>query len=231
MTLHLLTAIKDKVFFLRFRKRLEVWHRLFALYLGLFLIWGLYRLLFRFPVFIEEIFLKGIVFGLPIIYLTLREDHRLTTLGLELNRTPRAIFWGVSLGVLLIGVNQLTLLVKPSPLATPPLTASSSLANFFILALITAFWEQLVFAGYFLSRLSKLFKSEWSIVVVTGALFTTLHLPALIVADIPASQVAIQLFLIFILGISANIVMLRTQNLLAPMLTQALWGVSIALYR
>jgi len=41
----------------------------------------------------------------------------------------------------------------------------------------------------------------------------------------------ISVAVIFILGISANIVMLRTQNLLAPMLTQALWGVSIALYR
>jgi Fe2+ transport system protein B len=52
--------IKDRVYWVKEHEHLAVWHRVIGLYVLVFVVWGLYRLLFRFPVWFEEIVLKGV---------------------------------------------------------------------------------------------------------------------------------------------------------------------------
>ncbi len=99
------------------------------------------------------------------------------------------------------------------------------------LSLATATWEQMVFSGFILSRLYLAFHNEWGSVGLTAFLYTLLHLPILwLESHANTSFVMIQLILFFFVGMGNAILMLRTRNLVAPILSHTAWAVAVGLF-
>jgi len=88
-----------------------------------------------------------------------------------------------------------------------------------------------VFSGWVLTKLSSVIKREQLLVVVVGIMFSVLHIPALLVQQLSIFQVLLSVVLLVGLGVANSILMLRTRNLIAPVMAHALWGVTVFLFR
>jgi membrane protease YdiL (CAAX protease family) len=232
--LGLLAKTLDRFYLVKEHKRLEAWHRIVGVYTFIFISWGIYRLLFRFPVWLEEAGFKALVFGIPVFYMVLtREKQKLDSLGITITNLFESVYLGLGLGILLGFFGQVGNFLKNSG----SLELSSfglSLENigaFLVLAFITAWWEELFFMGYLLTRLLTLVKSEWKAAIITSVLFALIHIPARLVDQTPISQLLLQLILLFSLGVGNSILMIRTRNLAAPIMAHALWGVTVFMFR
>ena len=212
-------------------------HGLFKLYVYLLIVWGFYRVLFRFPVEIEELVLKPIVFVLPVLYLVSKEKKawkaRLSSLGILWKNSFSALAFGLSLGVFYLFVGRLGQFFRFGTLASNPYgTPLEQPMLVVILAFATAISEELVFMGYLLPRLQRVWKSEWRSTTVIAILFALIHVPILVFAyRFSGSLVLGQFLLTFVLGFGNGVLMLRLKNLVAPVFSHALWGMAILLFR
>lgn len=214
------------------RRHLQVWHRVLGFYTYLLILWGFYRVLSPFPVWVEEVVLKGLVFGLPVFWLVFhREKEDFSSLGITMKNFYQAVCMGLSLGILFWGIGQLAVYLRSGELSafTRIQPTSGEFGAFLLLALVTAWWEELVFTGYILGRLARITQSEFSGAVMTAMMFGGLYLPALLLRGNTLSQTLLQLFLLLLLGFSNSVLMLRTGNLIAPILSHAFWGVTVYL--
>lgn len=204
-------------------------------YVVIFVLWGLYRLLFRFPVYIEELLFKPLVFFPPVFSILTGEDRRgrlFGSFGFQKEGLALAIYYGLTLGVVyLLAVRLGNLVFSPGTFdlgfSLPPLRLLGTLG----ISLVTAFWEQLVFSGFILLRLRAAFADEWLSVGGTASLFMFLHLPILVTESGGSFLVvAIQLLLFFLVGFGNAVLMLRTRNILAPILSHTFWSMALTLF-
>lgn len=204
-----------------------------GVYLLVFSVWVFYRLFFHLPLWFEELFLKGIVFGGPVFLVTLAERRRFEALGLTLTGLFPATYLGILLGMALTTVGLVANVVRHGGevIFSPYGLTSGTIGWFLILALVTAFWEELFFCGWLLSRLMRRFGSEWVSVGVMAVGFGFIHLPALVLSGLGWTEVGLSLWLLLTLGFANGVLMLRVRNLAAPILAHALWGVSVFLFR
>ena len=101
-----------------------------------------------------------------------------------------------------------------------------------VLALATALTEQVLFMGYLLPRFQREWKNEWLSTTVVATLFAVLHLPVLVFYyRLGAAAVFGQFLLSFILAFGNSVLMLRLKNIAAPILSHALWGMAVLLFR
>jgi membrane protease YdiL (CAAX protease family) len=230
----MLAKLYERVYVWRKHKQIVTWHRVIGLYAFVFIVWGMYRaVLFRMPVWIEEVVLKGLVFGLPVFWLAIRrEGHALKDLGVTSKRIFESVYIGISLGVLLGVVGQVGNIVRHGSLTLASYQLhSEDVGIYIILALITAFWEGLLFFGYILLKLSRI-THELRAAGITAVLYSFIHLPALLlIQNLGIGQVLLSAVLLGLLGFGSAILMLRYQNLAAPIMVQALWGVTVFLFR
>jgi hypothetical protein len=203
------------------------------LYLVILLLWGLYRLLFRLPVWFEEVVLKAVVFGIPVYLTSRRHQWNWKDLGITGTNLSASVYMGIFLGVMLGIVGNIGNIIRHGGLALAPFGLSSeTMGGFLILSLITAFWEQLLFCGMFGRLLGEMFRDEWSQAWMVTLLFVGLHLPSLVfIQHLPAVQLAVAVILLVLLQLGNMILFFRYKNLAAPVMAQALWGVTVFLFR
>jgi len=216
----------------RERKHILAWRRVVGLYVFLLMVWGVYRFLSPLPVWVEETLLKGLVFGGPVWWLTFKvEKLGFASLGISTKRLFEAAYLGFSLGAFFWIFGQLANILRFQGILTirDIQPTSAEFGGFLLLALVTAWWEELVFMGYLLPRLTLLLNQEWKAALLTSSLFALLYVPAILVRGSSVAQLIIQLLLLMALGLGNSILMLRTRNLAAPILTHALWGVTMYL--
>lgn len=205
-----------------------------GVFAGIFIVWGLYRLLFRLPVFYEEVILKAVVFGGPVGWLAKTKlKWQWHDLGISAKRLFPSVYMGLFLGILMGLLGQVGNLVRYGKLNFfSGGLGADEVGQFVILSLVTAFWEQLLFSGYILRRWYQSFHNEWLALWWTAVLFVILHLPALVIVQLMAGgQLVLALFLLLTMQLGCGILRLRFGNLAAPMLVQALWGITIYLFR
>lgn len=227
-------SLLDRIYIRREGKHLAIWREILLVYVLIFLVWGLYRMLFRMPVWFEELVLKGLVFGVPVFWVSIKKlGWKLKDLGMTGDNLASATYMGLVLGILLGLFGQLGNIVRYGGLRLSAFgLTSESIGAFLILSLVTAFWEELLFAGYILQRLGGAVKSEWTQLLVTASLFVLLHVPALIlVQQMTIIEMVLVMVLLLILQIGSGVLMLRYRNLAAPVLAHALWGVTIFMFR
>ena len=209
------------------------WEKLLLLYSSLLALWTFYRIFFQTSVWIEEVVIKGILFTLPLFIIPIKEKNPFKALGITSVNFFQSVYLGISLGLILGLVGQAGNFIRHQTLLFSNFTVTSAnIGAFLILSLITAFWEQLLFSGYFVRQCDRLTQNEIVIVSVSGFLFTLIHLPVLIfIQHIGLSQLILSAGLLFTLGTSCAILSLRLNNLIAPIMAHALWGVTIFLFR
>jgi hypothetical protein len=213
---------------------LIVWREVLWVVAFILIIWGMYRFLLSYPVWLEETLFKGLVFGGPVFWLVWRRlGWKLKDLGMSPVGLLPAVHLGILLGLVMGLMGQMGNLLRHGQLiwSSYGLT-SETIGGFLILSLVTAFWEQLVFSGYMLKRLYKVVHDEVTLVSVVALLFALVHVPALlIIQQLGLVSLAVSFLLLFLLQCGCGILRLRVGNLAAPIMAHALWGVTIYLFR
>lgn len=226
----ILERLNNQWFLIREKKHLQVWHRVIGLYTFVLIVWGFFRLLSPLPVWIEEVFVKALVLGLPVFYVTIKKEKKdLSSLGIGTKNFFESVYLGLSLGAFFWFFGQLSNFIRNKGALTfkEIQPTSPEFGGFLLLALITAWWEELLFMGFILNRLLKVISEEWKAVIITSAMFCLMYIPNMIVKGVFIWQMLLQIILLFSLGLGNSILMLRTKNLIAPILSHALWGAMI----
>lgn len=207
-------------------------HQVLVLYALVFLVWGAYRV-FLPPAneWLEEIFLKGAVFGLPVIGVVLWvEKKTLSSLGMTTKGLLVAMYFGLLFGLWLAVLGNVVSFLRDGGISFNTQLGVVDFGNLMILGLITAFWEQLMFSGYMLPRLVRDLDGELVGVVLMALAFAVIHVPVQVAAGVSLVQMLIRFVLLFSLGFGNGVMYLRLKNLAAPIFAHLAWGSVIYLF-
>ncbi len=205
-----------------------------VIYVAILVLWSLYRYLFKLPLYLEETLIKGLVFASPIFLFPIKGvKSKLVSLGITTKTFFRSVYFGIMAGMILGFAGQIGNIIRHGQITFNSYGLSpANIGYFLIFSLITAFWEQLLFAGYFLAKIKPVIKDEVSQTLIIGSAFALIHLPALLfVQHLDPAQLLLSFFLLLSLGVSCVILRLRFNNLIAPIMVHALWGITIYLFR
>ena len=208
--------------------------KIFLLYLFILLLWGFYRANIFLPEWVEEAFLKPVVFLGPIFWFVVRREKRsLSSLGFTTKNFFKASYLGIALGAAFSLVALVANIAKYGKLSTVSFgLEGSAFLPFIALGLVTSFSEVTLFFGFILSRLKETWSSENKAIVINALLFSLIHLPiAIFVYNYSLPQILSYAFLTFFVGFGNGILMVYSKNLIAPILAQTFWGISIYLFR
>lgn len=223
--------ISQRLMLFRRREQISDLHQVMWVYALVFIIWGLYRLLFPVNVWVEETILKFIVFGVPTFWVVLhKEKGRLEDLGMTTQGLVASLYFGLLFGLWLAIFGNVVSFVNDGSLGFNPNISILAFRDLMLLGLFTAFWEQLLFMGFMLPRVVKDIKQEsWAIIIV-AALFALLHMPIQFATGVGAAQIFIRFILLFSLEFGNGILYLRFRNLAAPIFAHLAWGSVIYLF-
>lgn len=199
----------------------------------LLIVWGFYRFLFQLPETLEELFIKPIVWLLPVFYLLKKEKENISSLGITLKNLFPAIYYALGLGAFFVIEALVINFVKyggkfnlGSNLGELPFLTSLGLS------FATAVSEELTFRGYVFTRIWKFLGSELYANLVTSFFWALIHVPiTFFVWKLDLSASLIYLFLTTLFGVGSAFVFARTRNILSPILLHVLWQWPIILFR
>lgn len=200
--------------------------RVLMYYVYLMVAWGMFRLLIRLPDIVEELWFKPVIWMLPLWWLWSREKTRVN---LFKGSAKGALVWGMSLGLLYGFVAWLAGWSKYGEIRL-----DSEVMGWLDVAgigLVTAVTEEVVFSGYLLQKIMGFVVSEWMAITLTGLGFALLHLPiAMFVYGYGGGEVLGFLVVIMLMAMGNYWVMMRTRNVIAPILSHWCWGVAIYMF-
>jgi len=202
----------------------------------LFIVWGLYRFLFRLPEELEEGILKPLIWLGPLFWLVGAKENRsiFPSLGFNRKNILPSFYWGIGLGAILTLEGLLINYLKYNSFSfiSAPYESAEAFFVAFGLSLVTAFCEEVAFRGFMLNRLAETLKEEKVSNLLTSFCFTLIHFPAaFFVYHYPFPQIVIYFFLIFLASLAAGFSFLKNKNVLAPILVHFFWWWPIILFR
>ena len=204
------------------------------LFTFLLIVWGLYRIIFRFPEEIEELIIKPVIWIIPTLYFALvKEKDNLESIGITFRNLFPAVYFSIALGALFGVVAMVLNFIKyggtfnfGANLGSLPLLSSVGVS------FATAVSEEIVFRGYIFGRLWKALDKEILANVITSVLWTIIHIPVTIFIlklALPAAFVYLTLTCVYSLG--AGFIYARTKNVFSPIFLHVLWEWPIILFR
>lgn len=209
------------------------------LYAFIFVVWGFYRLIFRFPEAVEEVVLKPLVWLVPLAYILFYKEkaRSFAAAGVSLGWTTKnlfkSIYLAIGLGVLFAVEGALLNSIKYGGsfnFLQLSLT-SAAFAGALGLSLATAVSEETVFRGYIFGRLVRVL-GETKAAVATSIGWSAVHLPIVVfVFKYDPGQITSFLLLTFLFGIASAFVYARTGNILSSVLLHVFWEWPIILFR
>lgn len=204
---------------------------LVSLYVFIFLVWGFYRFLFRFPEEIEELVFKPLIWLGPTLFLVLSQKENLSSLGLTSKNLAKSCLWGVGLGLVFAVEGLIIHFLKQEGFNLNFAISSQVLVTSLIVAVATAISEEIVFRGYIFSRLLEILGKELQANVASSLAWSLIHLPITIfVFNFNLAETAAFLVLNFVFGVASAFVFARTKNLSGCLLLHVLWGFPILLF-
>ena len=226
-----LDVVGEKLFWWSNGSKLRDLHRVVGIYVFVFVVWGLYRLLFRLPEWFEETVLKALVFGGPVLLVVYKiEKKRWSELGMVTKGLLAALYFGLLFGLWLAVLGNIVAFVRDGGVRFNPDVSVQAFGNLMLLGLVTAFWEQLLFMGYFLPRMVKNLGGELIAVALVALMFAALHVPVQVAQEVAWQQILIRFILLYSLGFGNGVLYLRLKNLAAPIFAHLAWGSVIYLF-
>lgn len=204
-------------------------YALIAFYPILFLtlvLWTLYRTLFDFPIWFDEIFGKALFFGFPVwLYITLSGFKVITD-----SFAPNKIHSGLLLGIAAGGIFGFTtsivsLFQTGAPVEPVWLLGSERFWQEFILALFTGFWETVLFYSFIMTVIQEKYP-KWPLLnqaLLTGGIFLLFYVPNTFMRFDPITAVG-QLVMLFLFAIGQAFLFQSKHNGYALVLSHAIWG-------
>ncbi len=199
----------------------------------LIIVWGFYRFLFQLPSEVEELFIKPVVWLLPILYFVFRKERLgFSSLGFTLKNLFPSIYLSIGLGAVFVMEAVLTNFLKYKGLHFGANLGPDPIMVSLGLSFATAFSEETAFRGYVFTRIWAYTKNEWTANIVTTTLWTAIHIPiAFFVWKLDLVAGVVYLMLTAIFGLGAAFVYAKTQNILSSILLHVLWEWPIILFR
>lgn len=196
------------------------------LYLIIFVLWGLYRLLFRLPSDIEEIILKPIIWLIPTFYIVFYlEKKGLDSLGYSVKNFGKDVLRGLEFGVMFLIVGLSLNYLQNGSFSLQDFPAREVFLPALLLSFITAISEETVFRGYIMNRLNTILKNMTLANLVTSFGFCLVHLPITIfVYHYNLPQIFIFLLLIFLTSLGSGLAFSRTKTIWASILIHVFWA-------
>lgn len=207
--------------------------RAVSLSVYLLIVWGFYRFLFQLPEALEELFIKPVVWLLPVLYLLIKEKENLSSLGITFKNLFPAVYYALGLGAFFVIEALIINFVKyegqfnlGANIGELPFLTSLGLS------FATAFSEEVAFRGYIFNRFWKYLNNELSANLITSVFWALIHVPiTFFVWKLDLSAALIYLFLTTIFGVGSAFVFARTKNIFSPILLHVLWQWPIILFR
>jgi len=198
----------------------------------LVVVWGLYRLIFRFPDEIEEFVIKPLLWLIPVFYFVSKERQGLSSLGVTLKKLFPAIYSALALGGLFVLEAVIVNYIKHKGFDFSANIGSGAFLSSFWLSFPTAVTEELTFRGYIFTRLWKDFNSEWLANIITTCVWTLIHIPiTFFVWKLDATAAITYLVLTSIFAVGSAFIFARTKNIFSSILLHILWEWPIILFR
>ena len=203
---------------------------MFAAYL--LIVWGCYRLLFKLPDEVEELFLKPIIWLVPLVFLLKKEREGISSLGITLKNLFPAIYFSLGLGAIFALEAVVLNFAKYGSFVFAANIGEKFILSSIGLSFATAFSEEIAFRGYIFNRVWRALGNEWIANLTTSAVWGLIHVPVAIFVfklDFPAAVVYLSLTTLF--GIGSAFVFARTKNVFGSILLHVLWEWPIILFR
>ncbi len=195
-------------------------------------LWVLYRSMFNFPIWFDEILGKAIFFGLPVwLYINITGSDSVIK-----SFSPDKLKNGLLLGIAVGGIfgfvfSILSIIQNGAVVEAVSLFDSNIFWYEFILAMFTAFWETLLFFSFVMTVIQEKFKSwpMFSQVFLVALIFLVFHIPNIILRyDI--SLVLPQAFILFLFAIGQGFLFYTRKNSFALVLSHAIWGMVLLVH-
>lgn len=195
------------------------------------LIWVLYRSLFHFPVWFDEIIGKAVFFGLPVwVYVNATKAKSVIDT-FAFDRIKPGLLRGIAIGGIFGFTAALLAALKSGGVVSVAVFNSEYFWWEFMLALFTAFWETLFFFSWIMVVVQEKW-AKWSLlrqVVVVATLFLLFHLPNILLR-FSAEAVLYQIFLLFLFAVGQALVFSNWKNGYALILSHAIWGMVLLIH-
>jgi membrane protease YdiL (CAAX protease family) len=207
--------------------------RLCILYSLIFCLWSGHYLVFQFPSWVDEIFLKPLLIGLPVLFVLYKvEKSSVPAIVGSRNITVQRVVLGVSLGIVLASGR---LAVKFFLSHTAEMKVSVLPFNMVILTIMASITigvlEEFIYRGYFFQRLQDIFHHEWPAAVGSSLLFVGNHLfRPIVIAHTWGMSLLLYTTQLTILGLIFVYVFSRTKSLLPTTIAYMIWNFSNALF-
>lgn len=198
----------------------------------LVVIWGFYRLFFKLPDTVEEVFVKPVIWLVPLFVLLKREKANISSLGISLKNLFPSLYMSIGLGFLFIALAVLANYMKYKGLNFAANIGSLPFFTALAVSLITAISEELSFRGYIFARTWEALKSEYLANFLTSVVWVIIHVPvSIFVLRLDAYSMAVYLFLTFLFGVGSSFIFARTKNIASSIILHVLWEWPIVLFR
>lgn len=215
--------------------RMSLQHQAFwPLVILTFLVWFIYRAVFHFPVWFDESIGKALFFGLPVwLYISITGTQSIAET-LAVPKVKSGLLLGIAVGGILGFASTLfALVVGRGVTSVQPVALFSSPVFWgeFLLAIMTSFWETLLFFSWILVVIQeKMTGWSWAkqLVVVAG-IFTLFHLPNAVLRFELSSLMSFAT-LMFVFALGQGLLFFYRRNAYALILSQALWGMVLLLH-
>ena len=209
-------------------RSMAAWRRVFSYYSYLLIVWGFFRLLFRFPEMVEEVWFKPVIWLLPLFWIWFGERDKVSFFA---GSKIKAVLMGLGVGLLYMMVAAVSGWAKADANSLV-IGQESWWGDIVGLGLVTAISEEMVFSGYIFMNVWRLLRKLWLAMLVTALMAALIHVPiAVFVLNYSMVQLAGYLLLVVLVSIGNTWVMSKSKNVLAPIMSHWLWGVAVYAFR
>lgn len=191
-----------------------------------FILWVLYRTLFNFPVWFDEIFGKALFFGFPVwLYITISGSNSIQD-SFAAYRLQSGLLLGLAVGGIFgFTTSLLSLFQQGRVIEQAWLFSSEIFWQEFSLAVFTAFWETVLFYSFVMTVIQQKYPkwTVWKQALLTAGIFVLFHIPQLFMQLDPMVAFG-QLFILLLFAIGQAYLYEARHNGYALVLSHAIWG-------
>ncbi len=200
--------------------------KIIVYWIYLLIVWGVFRLTIRLSLLEEEMIIKPLVWGWPIVGWHMLGREKMKLFG---GSIFKAMMEGLVLGGMFVGVIVSANLVKVGGvIAGTRLMTGLSAMEIVTMGLATAIVEEVVFAGFILGKLGKLMKNDLGSLILTTIMYASLHIPiGLFVYGYLGWNLTGFLAIVALAAVARFWVMQRVGNLWAPIIAHWVWGLTV----
>lgn len=198
----------------------------------LLIVWGFYRVLFKLPDEIEEVFIKPLVWLIPVFYFTNKEKLNLGSLGITFKNFFPSVYLALGLGSIFVIEALISNFVKYNGFNFAANIGSTALLPALGVSLATAISEEISFRGFLFNRLWSALGKESLANFITTIIWTLIHIPVTIfIMKLDLTASIVYLLLVFIFGFGSSYIFAKTKNVSSSILLHLLWEWPIILFR